>query len=92
MKLGVEIAQAGYYLSIPSAVVNNHSFQKLSTSIPIERLLTETDSPYMGPVKGEDNIPSTVIQSIDTIANLRGMPSEELRSIVRKNYQDLFGV
>ena len=43
----------GYYLSIPSAVERNPNFQTIVREVPMEQLLTETDSPYMGPDKGD---------------------------------------
>jgi TatD DNase family protein len=92
--LGLEIAAAGYYLSIPSAVANqdaNSSFKKLAMALPADRILTETDSPYMGPVKGEDNTPATVPQAIATMAQLRGITVEEMTRIVRNNFSVLFG-
>jgi Tat protein secretion system quality control protein TatD with DNase activity len=46
----------------------------------------------MGPVKGEDNTPVTVLQSIDTIATLRQMDEFELRDQVRTNFRTLFGI
>lgn len=46
-----QIAAAGYTLSIPSAVARVESFQKLVKELPMEAILTETDSPYQGPEK-----------------------------------------
>ena len=51
-KLARQIADAGYYLSIPSAVERNPNFQTIVREVPMQQLLTETDSPYMGPDKG----------------------------------------
>jgi Tat protein secretion system quality control protein TatD with DNase activity len=42
VKLGVRIAQAGYYLSLPSAVERVESFQKLAQALPMDKILTET--------------------------------------------------
>ena len=44
----------GYYFSIPSSAAQSASFQRLITEVPIERMLLETDSPYMGQ-SGEAN-------------------------------------
>lgn len=95
VKLGVEIANAGYYLSIPSAVANsdqNQSFKKLAQALPLNRILTETDSPYMGPVKGQDNRPVTVLQAVETIAKLKNKSADEMKEIIRTNFHDLFGI
>lgn len=91
-KLGLQIAQAGYYLSIPSNVINpnSQSFRKLAQILPADRILTETDSPYMGPVRGVDNDPTTVIESIEVIAQIRGVSAEEMKAQVRENFRTLF--
>jgi TatD DNase family protein len=94
LKLGVQIAEAGYYLSIPSAIANtdpNSSFKKLAIALPLDKILTETDSPYMGPLKGVDNTPDTVIESIQTIAQLKKMEPDEIKQIIRNNFRTLFG-
>ena len=44
----------GYYFSIPSSAEQSTAFQRLITEVPIERMLLETDSPYMGQ-SGEAN-------------------------------------
>jgi TatD DNase family protein len=95
LNLAKQIAEAGYYLSIPSAIAGadkSSSFHKLATTIPLNRLLTETDSPYMGPVKGENNTPITVTQSIATFAACRNLPEEEVLRQVRQNFKDLFSL
>eukprot|EP01033_Poteriospumella_lacustris_P015508 gene15509-11092_t len=95
LNLAKQIAEAGYYLSIPSAVASadkSSSFAKLATTLPLNRLLTETDSPYMGPVKGEANTPVTVTQSVTTFARLRGIDEDEVRRQLRQNFRDLFGL
>jgi TatD DNase family protein len=93
-KLGLQIAEAGYYLSIPSNVANSDpssSFKKLAAALPLDKILTETDSPYLAPTRGVDNTPVTVIESIEVIAKLRNMGMEEFRAVVRNNYRTLFG-
>lgn len=42
VKLGVQIAESGYYLSIPSAIENSTSFKKLAAALPLDNILTET--------------------------------------------------
>jgi len=64
--LGERIAKHGYYLSIPSCVENNSQFQSLVKKLPLDKILTETDCPYMGPDKGARNDPSTVPRGVGT--------------------------
>lgn len=91
-KLGVKIAEAGYYLSIPSIVERSDSFQKLVSVLPMDYILTETDAPYMGPDKGERNDPSTIPRGVAAIAKVKGIPTEAAASHIRTNFQRLFGI
>ena len=58
----------------------------------MERLLTETDSPYMGPEKGVRNDPRSVIRGVGIIASIKEMEIVELKLRIRDNFKDLFGV
>lgn len=91
-KLGQKIAAAGYYLSIPAAVENNDSFQKLVQVVPMENILTETDCPYMGPDKGVRNDPSNVVRGVAAIAVVKKLSVEETRDNIRNNFRKLFGL
>lgn len=44
----------------------------------------------MGPVKGEDNDPTTVIQTIETLASIKGCSIEEATMQIRNNFKTLF--
>ncbi len=91
LKLAKRIAAAGYYLSIPPVVERADSFQQIARSLPIERLLTETDCPYMGPDRGQRNEPANVPRGIAAMAKARGIEAEEMASAVRDNFRTLFG-
>jgi Tat protein secretion system quality control protein TatD with DNase activity len=82
---------AGYYISVPSAVERIESFQRLAQEVPLNRLLTETDSPYMGPDKGVRNEPSTVPRGAAAIAAARGISLHDTAAQIRTNFRDLFG-
>ncbi len=91
-KLAVQIAEAGYYLSIPPVVERAQSFQALAKKLPLDRILTETDAPYMGPDRGERNEPANVVRGVAAIAAARGEEEDVVRSAIRANCQRLFGV
>ena len=90
--LGVRIAENGYYLSIPSAVENNSQFQGLVKKLPLDKILTETDSPYMGPDKGARNDPSTVPRGVIAIAKAKNISVEECSLAIRQNFHTLFQI
>jgi TatD DNase family protein len=81
----------GYYISLPSAVERIDSFQQLAKKLPLNRLLTETDSPYMGPDKGMRNEPSTIPRGAAAIALAKGISLQKTATQIRTNFKNLFG-
>ncbi|OQB13533.1 MAG: putative deoxyribonuclease YjjV [Deltaproteobacteria bacterium ADurb.Bin207] len=92
LKLAKQIAEKGFYLSIPPVVIRSQAFQRIVQEVPLDRLLTETDAPYMGPDAGERNEPSTIPRAVAAMAELVHLPVEQVRDILRQNCRDLFGV
>lgn len=91
LKLAQRIAEAGYYLSIPPVVERGESFQRMAAKLPLERLLTETDCPYMGPDKEGRNEPAFVPRGIAAMAKARGIAPDAMAEAVRENFRRLFG-
>jgi TatD DNase family protein len=91
-KLGKRIAEAGYYLSIPSAVNRSEQFKKLVKEVPLEQLLTETDSPYQGPEKDMRNEPMTVPIGVAVMAMVKGITEEEAMVVIRANFRRLMNI
>jgi TatD DNase family protein len=60
--------------------------------MPEERMLVETDCPYLAPVphRGKPNQPAYVRHTAEFIADLRGMSYEQLAAITTENYLNLF--
>ncbi len=61
---------------------------------PLNRLLVETDSPYLAPVpkRGQTNEPSYIPYIFDQVASLRGMEKESLEQVLNQNFENLFHV
>lgn len=91
LKLAKRIAAAGYYLSIPPVVVRADSFQQITRALPLDKLLTETDCPYMGPDRGERNEPANVPRGVAAMARARGIEADEMAAAIRANFKRLFG-
>ena len=91
-KLGVEIARHGYYLSIPTVVEKGSSFQSLAKAIPLNKILTETDAPFLSPDKGMRNDPSTIPRGVAAIAKVKKISVDEVALTVRENFRCLFNV
>lgn len=86
-----EITDAGYYISISTLVCFSEHHQSLVKNLPLDRMLIETDSPYLSPRKGR-NEPAYMIDSVSTIARLRHMEETEVADITRKNTYRAFGL
>lgn len=92
-KWALSAAEAhGWYFSIPANAHKNELFQKLLRHLPLDRILTETDAPYLAPEKGERNEPINVQQTIGLLGQLRGLEPEEAKARVWQNYQRLFQI
>ncbi len=85
-----EIIKRGYYISISGIVTFKKAsdLREVVKYVPVERLFSETDSPYLAPVpyRGKTNIPPYVKQVADYIAELKGISVEELNRNIGKNY------
>ena len=83
-----------YYISLSGIVTfkNAEELRDVARKIPLERLLVETDSPYLAPVpyRGKPNIPAYVREVAEFIAELRGLAYEELAEITTQNFYRLF--
>jgi TatD DNase family protein len=85
---------AGLHVSFAGVVTfsNARPLREIAAGIPVDRLLVETDCPYLAPVpvRGSRNEPAKVIEVARTLARLRGMSMEELESQLAENYARLF--
>ncbi len=81
---------AGYYFSIPPSVVRSPQKQKLVRALPLDRLLVETDSPVLGPDPTQRNEPKNAVLACRAIADLKGVPAEEVARITTANARALF--
>jgi len=83
-------ADAGFYFSIPPIIVRNEQFQQLVELVNINQLLTETDSPFLGPQANQRNEPVNVLESVKKIAEIKKFDVEETANAIFSNYQRLF--
>ena len=71
---------------------NSKELQETFKFIPLDKLLIETDSPYLAPepLRGKKNEPSFVIHTAEKLANLKNVPSIELINKTSLNFENLF--
>jgi len=84
----------GFYISFAGNVSfpKAENIREAAKQVPLDRMLIETDSPYLAPVphRGKRNEPSFVINTAETIAQLRGMSKEEIGKQTTQNFYRLF--
>lgn len=93
-----EVAEAamelGFYISFSGIVTfkNAAALKGVAQKVPLERMLVETDSPYLAPVpyRGKTNQPAYVRHVAEEIAQLRGISVEEVAEATTRNFFELF--
>jgi TatD DNase family protein len=93
-----EVADAalelGFYISFSGIVSfrNATALKEVATRVPLDRLLIETDAPYLAPVphRGKTNEPAWVVHVAEEIARLRGVPLETVAEATTANFFRLF--
>ncbi len=88
-EMGLHISFAGM-VTYPKA----DSLRQVVPEVPLERLLLETDSPYLPPqpVRGRRNEPAFLVHTAQQIASLRGLTCEQLAEVTTANARALFGI
>lgn len=96
----VEHARRGLDLGFMISFAGNITFPKAqpireaAQIVPIDRMLIETDSPYLAPIphRGKRNEPAFVREVARQIGELRGLPAEEIGAQTTRNFYTFFGV
>lgn len=95
---GPELAAAaleiGFYISLAGIVTfkNAEALRETTRKVPLDRLLVETDSPYLAPVpkRGKPNEPAYVVHTAERLAELFAISAEELARATSENFRKLF--
>lgn len=86
----------GFYISFSGIVsfANAAELRDVACKVPLDRILIETDSPWLAPVpyRGKTNQPAYVVDVARVIAGLRGMDIEAVGEQTTENFRRLFGV
>ena len=86
----------GHYISIPGTVTlkNARQMQDVAARIPPNKMLLETDAPFLTPLphRGQRNEPSFVIYTAQKVAELRGIPFEQVAQKTSNNASQLFNL
>ena len=94
----LEDAKRGLDMGFMVSFAGNVTYKKMQNlrdvakAIPLERLLTETDSPFLPPEgkRGKRNEPANVVEVARALGNVRDLPSEEIAAVTAANFRRFF--
>ncbi|HZV98990.1 MAG TPA: TatD family hydrolase [Methylophilaceae bacterium] len=94
LEVAYQAIELGFYISFSGIVTfkNAQALKEVAKEIPLDRILIETDSPYLAPVpfRGKTNQPAYVKYVAEEVARLRDIPLEELGAATTRNFFQLF--
>lgn len=86
--------ELGFYISASGVITfkNSQRLREIFKKIPLERLLIETDSPYLAPMpyRGKRNESAYMVETLKTLALLKEVSTSELEKITSQNFHCLF--
>jgi TatD DNase family protein len=96
---GPELARAGVRLGLSvsfSGILtfrNSDAIRAIAAAVPLDRLLVETDAPYLAPIpfRGKRNEPAYVVHTASVLAEVKGVSVDEMGRITTDNFFRLFG-
>ncbi|MDD1762160.1 MAG: TatD family hydrolase [Methanothrix sp.] len=86
-----EALDRGFYISIATNICRSGHHQILARNVSLDRLLVETDSPFLSPRRGR-NEPSFILDSLRLIARIRGIEPQELARITAENTKRIYNI
>lgn len=95
-ELALEYVKMGYYIGVGGVVTfkNARKLKEAVAEIPMERILIETDCPYLAPEpnRGKRNSSLYLPYVVETVAELKGLRPEEVEEISYRNAMELYGL
>lgn len=83
--------EAGFFFSIPPSIVRSRQKQRLVRALRLESILVESDAPVLGPDPDVRNEPKNTRIALEAIAEIKGLPVEEVEETVFENTLTLYG-
>lgn len=94
LDVAMQAIALGFYISFSGIVTfkNATALKEVAQQVPLDRMLVETDSPYLAPIphRGKTNQPAYVKYVAEEIARLRGISLEEVTAATTENFFRLF--
>lgn len=93
-EMAEQAIELGFYISFSGIVTfkNASALREVAAKVPDDKLLIETDAPYLAPVphRGKENQPAFVVEVAKHLASIRGQSVEEIARISTENFNRLF--
>lgn len=85
-----KVIKLGYFISVNTAIFKSKGLRKIVKEVPIEKIMTETDAPWLG--NGDRNTPLSIRKVIKKIAEIKKMEVEETDRITTNNAINFFNL
>lgn len=92
LKTARKLLDKDYYMSFSTMICYSERHQNLVKEIPIDNILTETDSPFLAMKKEERNEPANVIKAAYKIAEIQGLDFDTVDKLTTSNAKDAFNL
>ena len=91
-----KLIDLNFYISVSGIITfkKSNELADIVSSIPIENLLVETDSPYLAPMpyRGKDNEPSYIIHTVEKLSRIKKLSNESVITNTTNNFMNLFNI
>jgi TatD DNase family protein len=95
-EMAADLIKLGFFISLGGPVTYRNARKpvEVARDVPLDRLLVETDSPYLppSPHRGERNEPAYVVEVVRKIADIKGVPVEEVAQATSMNAMEVFSI
>ncbi|WP_231434391.1 TatD family hydrolase [Candidatus Nanopusillus massiliensis] len=94
LSLADKAIETNCYLSIPTIVYRDPGFQKIVKEIPLEFILTETDSPYLDPIEKGKAVNNSwkIIYSLEKISEIKDIDKKEVEEMIFNNFVKVYNI
>ncbi|MGC9079166.1 MAG: TatD family hydrolase [Nanopusillaceae archaeon] len=82
----------GCYLSIPAIAYRDDGFKKIIRDAPLDLILTETDAPFLDPLREGENNSWKIIYELNTISEIKKIDIEEVKKIIFNNFIKVYNI
>ncbi len=94
METAKKFLDMGYYIGLNAILIfdKTSKLAEVAKNIPSDRMLTETDAPFLSPIRGKRNEPANVVKVVEKIAELRGESIEKVSEYTFNNALKFYNI